>query len=610
MENEDSSQKLFQLRQEGRDYLLSLSIVDNCVRLSCQESFGKLGSFYENDFSLSDLIAINKYFKIVPTIQEAQNELIKAIEKQKAGVENNLTILKIVFYIMIGTDKFSIKLPLTKRDNIYKRIKFPEEQEPFTGKIQLKNRGNYPEDEKRIDNLEKNSSYLAMSEKSLISEIQKLLEITENLMVDSSLLYEENAKLNMRLQKIEKENESRNLEVDELKKEEQELNNENIKLKNYNIDLEKALEMKKEHLRKSYRENRQKQINKDNVDLGNGPVAISSRFETTKVKTYIPRVTAKPIIDSYEEANLNRTKPESYFKGRNNFNFSSANDRNNQTDINIKSVQIGNTNEYLKQQLDKDPLDNRKRIIKNNITDKPRITEKSNDYEDEIIKPGRTSDLISQSQKEPDEIKDNESIVRDSDFQPSHSDIIFSKEQTEFENDEDKNNYIDSDIIQTSVEEEMLLNKINKHEKELSINLIYKASVDSDSAEVFHKKCDNAQRTLVIIETINGRRFGGYTTQSWEGNGVDKKDEEAFIFSLDKLQTYNIISNHPAIGCYPKYGPVFLGCQIKINDNFFVKGGTTFKRNINYATNSDFELNDGIKFFVIKDIEVFEINLV
>ena len=156
----------------------------------------------------------------------------------------------------------------------------------------------------------------------------------------------------------------------------------------------------------------------------------------------------------------------------------------------------------------------------------------------------------------------------------------------------------------------MLLNKLGKQGKNIKLKLLYKATIDSDKAEIFHKKCDKAKTSLVIIETINGMRFGGYTTQSWEGDGIDKKDDNAFVFSLDKLQIYNIISGQPAIGCYPKYGPVFLGCQIKVNDNFFVKGGTTYRRNANYAINSDFELNDGIKFFGIKDLEVFEVTLI
>jgi len=77
--------------------------------------------------------------------------------------------------------------------------------------------------------LEKDNSKLKVSQNSLIADVQNLLEITEKLIKDSNLLYEENAKLNMRLQKIQKENFERNLEVEVLKDEEQVLNN----FKNY-----------------------------------------------------------------------------------------------------------------------------------------------------------------------------------------------------------------------------------------------------------------------------------------------------------------------------------------------------------------------------------------
>ena len=71
--------------------------------------------------------------------------------------------------------------------------------------------------------------------------MQNLLDITEKLKKETSFLYEENAKLNTRLKNILKENNDRNLEVNLLKEEEQILNDENIKLKNYNTDLEKLL---------------------------------------------------------------------------------------------------------------------------------------------------------------------------------------------------------------------------------------------------------------------------------------------------------------------------------------------------------------------------------
>ena len=39
--------------------------------------------------------------------------------------------------------------------------------------------------------------------------------------------------------------------------------------------------------------------------------------------------------------------------------------------------------------------------------------------------------------------------------------------------------------------------------------------------------------SLVLIETDEDVRFGGFTTKSWEGHCVKKKDNDAFVFNLD-----------------------------------------------------------------------------
>jgi regulator of replication initiation timing len=162
-------------------------------------------------------------------------------------------------------------------------------------------------------------------------------------------------------------------------------------------------------------------------------------------------------------------------------------------------------------------------------------------------------------------------------------------------------------IIRDKNELEMIVNKINKFNRSIKIDLIYKASVDTDKASAFHYNCDNAKSTIVLIESTNGRRFGGFTSQSWEGDCVDKKDNNAFVFSLDKMQIYDVIPEKDAIGCYPDFGPVFLGCQIRIYDNAFSEGGSTFERGVSYLTNEDFELTGGEKKFNVKEIEVYEV---
>ena len=375
-------------------------------------------------------------------------------------------------------------------------------------------------------------------------------------------------------------------------------------------------------------------VNNDEIDLGVGPKAVSSRFDAATIKTFIPRVTAKPNVEAYDEGFTNNSRPPFYYTEKritqyltNNLQF---NDRLNYTDINLNNndplknsfrtyndynnpnnLSYNTYNKKLDTNLNiynelnnRDPEDNIHKKKQKNNYQQPigygRISEKTNDYEADERSNQLNEDNFSHDVQS---IRESETIT---------SNYRESKDTLGNQTEEDKKlNYLQkTEIIKSLNEEEMLLNKINKHGKDIKFNLIYKSTVDSDKADEFHKKCDKAQRTLVLIETINGKRFGGYTTQSWEGKGIDKNDDEAFIFSLDKLQIYNIISGQPAIGCYPKYGPVFLGCQIKINNNFFVKGGTTFKKNTNYATNSDFELNDGIKFFGVKDIEVFEVNLI
>ena len=163
------------------------------------------------------------------------------------------------------------------------------------------------------------------------------------------------------------------------------------------------------------------------------------------------------------------------------------------------------------------------------------------------------------------------------------------------------------DIIHNTQELGLLTKKINNLNQKLTLNLLYKASIDSDKASSFHAKCDGAKSTIVLVETNKGKRFGGYTTCSWSGDCVDKKDEEAFVFSLDKMKIYENIPGEFAVGCYPKFGPIFLGCQIRIYDKAFSKGGTTFERGLNYETEEDYELTGGDRNFNVKEIEVYEV---
>ena len=50
--------------------------------------------------------------------------------------------------------------------------------------------------------------------------------------------------------------------------------------------------------------------------------------------------------------------------------------------------------------------------------------------------------------------------------------------------------------------------------------LFYRASEHEYTAKSFHESCDEKGPTLVIIKSSGGWIFGGYTTQSWSGDGI------------------------------------------------------------------------------------------
>ena len=163
------------------------------------------------------------------------------------------------------------------------------------------------------------------------------------------------------------------------------------------------------------------------------------------------------------------------------------------------------------------------------------------------------------------------------------------------------------EIIKDNRELEFLAKTICKDNRKITLNLLYKATIDGDKAKTFHQRCDSAKSTVVLVKSDKDKRFGGFTNCSWESEGasIEKEDKDAFVFSLDKMKKYDVIPYEKAIACYPNYGPIFLGCQLRIYDNAFEKGGSTYFKGANYYTEEDFELSGGEKTFKVKEIEVY-----
>ena len=170
-------------------------------------------------------------------------------------------------------------------------------------------------------------------------------------------------------------------------------------------------------------------------------------------------------------------------------------------------------------------------------------------------------------------------------------------------------NGIISNIIKNEGELALVTQRIQSNlNKSIVYNNLFFSKIDGDKASTFHQKCDKAKRTLTLIMDNDGNRFGGFTMRSWTGTNIQKKDEKAFIFSVDKNKIYPVLPDEVAIGCYPNFGPIFFGCQIRVYDNFFKKGGSTYLKGLNFATDEDYELTNGKQMYGIKELEVYEVN--
>ena len=69
--------------------------------------------------------------------------------------------------------------------------------------------------------------------------------------------------------------------------------------------------------------------------------------------------------------------------------------------------------------------------------------------------------------------------------------------------------------------------------------MLIRGSEDGFGSVDFHNKCDGNNFTVSFIETTDGRRFGGFTEESWDENKW-KMAPKSFIFSFDNKEIYYV----------------------------------------------------------------------
>ena len=151
----------------------------------------------------------------------------------------------------------------------------------------------------------------------------------------------------------------------------------------------------------------------------------------------------------------------------------------------------------------------------------------------------------------------------------------------------------------------------------LNYKLIYKGSRDGDKIKSFHKRCDNKNNLLFMIESQNEIKFGFFSFNILEGieeNGSLIKDINLFLFYVNNN---NLVFSDNSKNKFFLYWHPSLFIEVKGNDKkviyipdkFFDENncGRADLKGMSFDGDKNFKLNNITEKLVIKDIEVFQI---
>ena len=283
----------YQFNQDGRDFVVSTGLVNGRVRITCQENLALDGPFYSNEFSLDDLRHAHQFFMIAQTPEDALKEINKGIERQKSGLApgQNDTIL-FLGYLVIGTDNDVYNLPL-RRD--YEPNKYGIFTPPSSGAANLVLQSNYQIDGGRLNVNEKAAGDLQKVETFLEEELNRVIPEINKLRKISLDIKEENALIKERLKILQEQLEDRKRSVFKLKEENETLKRGNQELSNFIKTQERTI--------------REKQAKQQTIKIRSRPnimpgkSAITSKFEQSALRTFLPRTVLKPATEEYIKKN-------------------------------------------------------------------------------------------------------------------------------------------------------------------------------------------------------------------------------------------------------------------------------------------------------------------
>ena len=626
--------KKYQLEQDGKTYTLLTQIYQDRLRFVCIEANSIKSLVFTGEFTLSDLIEINQLFTSITSISQTQDLFDKIITNQKVSIESQGNYINLTIMLIKDNnieEKFTLRLNLFT-DNQTNQEPIQETQ-INENQIKINPPQNILFSFSENNNGQENMEYTTTNENITPEQyISQQLQSNEN--INHEYNYESKQIHKTKKTKIDKftlslrplpqgENNANYLRewvksLSPQKKEETEITQKTSVVQQQQINTEPYIAPKNEN-------------NESNIVETNTNITSYQQLYPINPQPEIQTIQKTEIISKEQTIELENLKNENnklneiiiQLKKQIEILVRENNDLKLKNNHLINNMPNGDEEQkYLFLKEDNERNLKEIELLKNQLIqfeEYKKIKEEEILYlkmqiEELIQNLKKLKEYVLQKEKEIKELKlFNEDLIRQHKVYESYllknknnnmnlEDDMLTIQDTRLE-------IVKGDIIQNVKELELLSRKISKNNQKITLNLLYKATIDSDKAEAFHKKCDSAKSTLVLVKSENGKRFGGYTTRDWRGNSVEKKDNNAFVFSLDKMAIYDIIPGEDAIGCYPKYGPIFLGCQIRIYDEFFSQGGTTFEKGMNYETKEDYELTGGLKKFDVKEIEVYSVEL-
>jgi hypothetical protein len=464
-------------QSDNKSYILATSLIGDKLKLNCQDS---LNETFIGEFTLMDLLNLSKYFKTTKSVAQVQQYLNGIIEKQRVEIYQDDVCVKVILHL-INNDRISIPLKKIINANNYYNISNASNQyitSPISSNaydytnytdpqtlnsisptyIYPTNSPQYiPSQNYNIDtniNAYSNIEIPGINTTTMNNDINQLANnqiISSYPQADSSII----------LNKLEND-------LSNLKPEQEKISNELKRV------LDQAEKYKQEN-----------ETFKQEISLLNK--------ESNSLKTENEKIRNE--LTQYKEQ---------FEKLKNNFNSlqkdAEALQEQNKELLQLKET-LENNNEILNNNLDQ--------LKKDNETLKQNLTLATNQNQALVNEINVLKNNAQKSQLNEEEIK-NMMLELDAYRMKAQENEMLKKHIEELEyqiqaiqerQEEEDVKEVKGDIIHDMNELEMITKKINKENKRIIINLLYKASADSDSAAVFHEKCDGANNTIVLVET-------------------------------------------------------------------------------------------------------------